>query len=148
MYYFTLFCWVLICTNYTQLQLSQCINVRRQTHVDDARLEEHTHTHWDDNTPAVIIRMSMMVIGWAQAYLPISFILRSPIYLAGLCRHTYLPIQGTDARYLFSFAVLLSLVSSFFPSCMHPRFIFFPYLLYFLCFVFSVIPLLFGPSVL
>lgn len=77
--------------------------------------EEHTHTHLHtaDNTPAVIIRMSMVVI----AHLPISFILRCPICLAGLCRHTYLPIQGRDVRDLFSVALLLSFVPACSPAC-------------------------------
>ena len=65
--------------------------------------------------PAVIIWMSTMVIGWARAYLPISFVLCCPICLAALCRHTYLPIQGIDARDLFSFAPLLSLAPSLSP---------------------------------
>lgn len=95
-------------------------HLETDTKRDKDKLEEHTSTHSYHQNVHGGYRMS-------TAYLPISFILCCPIYLAGLCRRTYLPIQGADASDLFSFALLLSFVPSRSVSCcMHPRFVFFP----------------------
>lgn len=117
----SLFCWVVQCRNSSHLQHPHAYqHLQTDTHTDKDRLKEHTHTHTADNAPCVIVRKSA-VVRWAKAHLPVSFILCCPIYLAGLCRHTYLPIPDTDARDLFSLALL---VCAYLLPGMHPRFIF------------------------
>lgn len=66
-------------------------------------------------------------------------------YLAGLCRHTYLSNQGTDARDLFSFAVLSFILPSVsLLACILD--LFFSAICFF--FLYVTIPLLLGLSLL